>query len=90
MLASNISLSATVKAGSRLGGELLLLVEENDGRPEIGRMRACVSIVLLAVPLSLSLSARGAVAAFPSLAASPRESLPSAAQAGRLAAHPAK
>ena len=40
--------------------------------------------------LSLSLSARGAVAAFPSLAASPRESLPSAAQAGRLAAHPAK
>ena len=38
---------------------------------------------------SLSLS-RGAVAAFPSLAASPRESLPSAAQAGRLAAHPAK
>ena len=39
---------------------------------------------------SLSLSARGAVAAFPSLAASPRESLPSAAQAGRLAAHPAK
>ena len=87
-MASNISLSATVKAGTRLGGELLLLVEENDGRPEIGRMRACVSIVLLAVPLSLS--ARGAVAAFPSLAASPRESLPSAAQAGRLAAHPAK
>ena len=75
---------------SRRAPELLLLVEENDGRPEIGRMRACVSIVLLAVPLSLSLSARGAVAAFPSLAASPRESLPSAAQAGRLAAHPAK
>ena len=77
---------------SRRAPELLLLVEENDGRPEIGRMRACVSIVLLAVPLSLSLSlsARGAVAPFPSLAASPRESLPSAAQAGRLAAHPAK
>ena len=41
---------------SRRAPELLLLVEENDGRPEIGRMRACVSIVLLAVPLSLSLS----------------------------------
>ena len=41
---------------SRRAPELLLLVEENDGRPEIGRMRACVSIVLLAVPLSPSLS----------------------------------